>query len=1006
MLTLMIIAAGAFALTYLKKETFPNIDFDMVIVSAAYPGSSAEDVETLVTIPLERQIKTVDGLEEINGISSEGLAIFYLKVDPDYETDDLLIDVRNAVESVEDLPDEVKTPRVTKAENKLNPVIKISLRGDTEQNLRVVSKRLRDILEKQSSVARVNLGGYRKETIVISLDPEKLSQYQLTVSEVAREVQRRNIKLSTGKIETEQKDFNLRVVGEFSHDKEIKNLIIRSNNTGRKVKISDIGKVEHTYDPNSTRYRIQGVPALFLNVLKKEKADVIKTVEAVREDIKEFFQREEYRHIKYTDYSNDYFYVKRRLGVLTQNGTQGIILVFICLLLFMNFRIALITSLGAPVAFMTAFALMDYFGVSVNLISMFGLIMVLGMLVDDSIIVAEQFYQNVELGMQPRDAARKAALQTLAPVTATIFTTLVAFGALLFMGGIMGKFLWSMPIVIIICLLASWFECFFILPNHLAEFIKIKGNNFTKERWYAPLVTGYAKFIKVCLRHYILSIISFIALFSGSLYTLKFMKFELFPSGLIDIVAVYAKAPVGTPVAVTEKDMTRIEEITLNYLKQEELDHLETTIGEKISEHGKRNGSHYGTMFMYLTPEDQRDRLASEIINDLNQTLSQKFPKYDLEIRTIDGGPPKGDPINVELLGDSLKNLQTAANQLKEFLQDIAGVTSVSSDYEQGKEQYLININDTEARRLGLSYQSIALAIRQAYVGDSTTKIVDTDEDLEIEVKLQKQDRTNLQSLKKLEILNDQGKRIRLDKVATFTKQPGAFIIRRFNRKRAISIKGQIDRKSTSVGEITRKLKPFLVKLAEADPEISYQFKGENKDTADSLENLKKAAIVAAFIVFIALIAMFNSVAQPLIIMSAIPLGMIGVIFTFKLLGLPISFMALLGIIGLIGVVVNDSIVLVNTINLRYQEASDSENHLELISEGATSRFRAVILTTFTTVVGLLPVAHAPGGDPFLKPMATSFAWGLLFSTSLTLVFVPSVYLAYRKILSRFKRAS
>jgi len=1001
LVSFMICIVGIISIYFQKKETFPNVDFEMVIVTTAYPASSAEDVEKLVSLPIERQISTVDGIKRINNVSLEGLSVFYLEIEPDYSTDDVLTDIRNAVESVDDLPDEVETPLIQKVNSKLRPIMKVSLSADDEWELRRVSKKLRDQLERIPGVARVGLEGYRNEILEVAIDPKKLNRYELSIAEVTSAIASRNINLSAGRIKKKTYDLTIRTASEFIGAEEIGEVIVRSNDTGLNVRVKDVAEVSSSLAEESTFERSQGKRAIFLDVIKKDKGDILKVTDEVKEITERFFKDPQYKNLNFVYTDESAFYVKRRLRILTQNGTQGLILVFLCLLLFMNFRISLVTSLGAPIAFMVAFSLMDPFGVTINLISMFGLIMVLGMLVDDSIIVAEQFYQYLEQGMKPRKAAAQAAIDTIRPVTATILTTVVAFGALFFMGGIMGKFLWPVPAIVIICLTASWLECFFILPSHLNEFVRLKHSSF-KDKWYQPLIKSYRFSIQLALNHYKKVIAGFLALFVAAIIiNKKFMRFELFPSGAIYILQLNTKGEVGTSLTKTEEVIKKMEEVIFKTLDNKtELEQIRSIVGKQINERGARTGTHYGGMLIYLTPEDTRENTTPVLMAKLSSELKKALPNTDFLLEMKGGGPPKGKPVNIELLGDDLKTLYSVSKQVLAELKKINGVTTTELEYEEIKKQLIVKVNEEEAKRLGLTTQSIARELRRAYEGDSITEIRRSDEDIEIKVRLNRETRSQEKSLLSIPIPNATGRRIKLAQVAKIETAPAPYFIRRFDKKRTIAVQAEIDVKKTTSLKVNREMKPIIDEIIKDHPTLSYELEGENKDTQESVSRLAKAGIVALFLIFIILVAMFNSMAQPLIVMSSIPLALIGVIGTFFILDLPISFMALLGMIGLIGVVVNDSIVLVTFINKNvFEEGMD---YLEGIKEGCISRFRPVILTTFTTVAGLLPIAHAKGGDPFLKPMALSFAWGLLFSSTLTLIFVPCGYLAYSRIAEKW----
>lgn len=998
LISVMVIISGVISAYFLQKETFPNISFDVVIIRTIYPGSSAEDVEKLVSIPIERSLKAVDGIKEINAMSGEGMSIVYLEIEADYILDDVITDIRDAIDAIDDFPIDVESPFISRLENKSRPVIKIALYGLKPVQLRDLAKEAQEVIEDVQGVTNATISGYKNEIMDVALDPLKLQNLEVTVGEVTTAIKNRNLNLTAGSIKTFEKNFVVRTVSEFQTAAEIANIVVRSNPSGRKVRVGDLGTVDHKLEDNDLEERANGQDAIFLDVKIQEHADIINVTDEVKSTIENFIRGQKIDGLKFM-YSDDMsFYVKRRLNVLTANGIQGMILVFVCLMLFMNLRVSLVTGLGVPIAFATSFMLMDSFGISINLISMFAMILVLGMLVDDAIIVAEQFFQHVEKGVPTKEAAIRAATETVKPVAATVLTTMAAFAALFFMGGIMGKFIWSVPAVVIICLFASWVECFFILPSHLCDFVKAKKGNEEK-RWYQPLYGFYGKVLDFCLRHYKMTIITFGLLFvlCVGLAVSPLMKVEMFPSGDITIMFLNIKGSVGTPFEKTNEAMRKAEDIVLKSLREDEFDQARSVVGWQLGEHEVKTGTHYGAMILYLRMPDLRKRTNEEIIDGILPNLKKEIVGFDISLRKIQHGPPKGKALNINLYGDDLKQLLSVARKVKERASTLAGVTTTEIDFEEGKKQLLVMVDDDESRRLGITSTQIAFELRRAYQGDAVTEIRRSDEDVDIRVRLKEDARRDVKQLLNIYIMNDQGRRIRLGQVAKISEEDAAFMIRRTDRKRAISVLGEIDPSITTSNVVNKLMEPYVKEVLLENQGLTYKLGGEKEDTNESFGRLAKAGIIALFCIFIILVAMFGSLLEPAIIMSAIPFGMIGVVLTFFTMRLPFSFMALLGIIGLVGVVVNDSIVLVTFINKQLEDFPDDP--VQAIRNGALSRFRAVILTTFTTVASLLPLAHSSSGDPFLKPMALSFAYGLTFSSTITLLFIPAAFFAYYRFI-------
>lgn len=997
LITILIIVLGSLSLFSLNKETFPSVDFNFINISTIYTGAAAEDVEKLVSVEIERELKEVDGIEELNVLSVEGASIANLKLDPDYDTDDVLTDVRSAIDDLAaKVPADVEPPVITKATNKKRSMVKVAIKGDSYEKLRLDAKALQDSLERFSEITEVTMNGYRDEMFDIQVKKEKLKLYDLTLSQIVDAIRDRQVNVTAGNIKLPDQEKLVRTFKENNSVADLESVVIRSNDIGNAIVVSDVATVAKVLKDVERSERMDGQESIILGVTAKVSADVLDTSELIKKTVMEVAKERGFTYKLFDDLS---FYVERRLGILTQNGLQGIILVIVSLALFMSFRVSLITALGAPFAFLVAFALMDSLGITINLISMFALILVLGMLVDDSIIVAEQYYQWIEKGLDKKEAAKRAALETIAPVTSTVLTTMIAFSSLFFIDGIMGKFLWPIPAVVIICLLASWIECFIILPGHLADWGG-RATNVEKTKWYKPLEDFYASCIKLATNFNKTTILVFVLLFIASIFTATKMRFELFPADDVTFAYLNIKGKVGAPFEVTHKKLLELEKIIETEITSDERIGVRTITGYQFVRGGTpRTGSHYGSISIELTPQDERERTTDEILSSVSKKIEMNLEDYIFSLEKRKGGPPSGKGVDIEISGESLKDLQSASLEIQKAMNDQKAMIGVEIDYEKGKKQIIVDINEAEARRLGVTNLQIATELRATFEGLVATTIKTGEDDIDVLVRLDEKDRSSEKTLKEVRILNTQGQRIPLVRMAQFIEEDGAFVIRRYNRRRTFSISGEVDRKLSTSNAMNKILKPRVEAILAKYKGIEFELSGESKDTSSSLGSFRKALVGSAFIIFIILVIQFSSMAQPLIIMSAIPFGLIGVVASFWVFKLPIGFMALMGMLGLVGVVINDSIVLVSFIN-RY--INDFGMKREVLIEACLSRFRPVILTTFTTVVGLLPIAHMPGGDPFLKPMATSFAYGLLFSSLITLIFVPCCYLLYLNFM--FKR--
>ncbi|NQT00359.1 MAG: efflux RND transporter permease subunit, partial [Candidatus Omnitrophica bacterium] len=587
LISVLIIIIGLIVVTGMNREIFPNVSFDIVSVNTSYPGSTPLDVEKLITVPLEKEIRQVDGIDKITSKSAIGFSSIAVYIDPDETNKQKVIrDVQSAVDRIQGLPDDVDDPVVTEVESKQYPIIEISLSGEiSERELQKRADALEDRLEDIEGVARIRKAGYRDREIQILVDAQKLNQYYVSLDEIESALAARNINMPAGKLDTEATEYSIRTTGEFLTTDEIEEVIIRANDSGNWLRIKDVATVSDTFKDENVINKTLGTRSINLVVLKKESGDALSIVDQAKEMSADYLLSQgESLSISYV---NDYsFFARRRLNVLRNNAWAAVFIVLGVLLLFLRKRVALITFLGVPIAFLVTFIVMSGMGITINLISMFGLIIVLGMLVDDGIIVAENVYRYLEQGTPPREAAIKGTEEVAGAVVTAVLTTIAAFTPLLFMTGIIGKFIKDIPTVLIIALVASLGEALIILPSHLADFIKVKLDAdgkpiaLAKELpWFKKLVAFYTRIINAAIRRKYWIIFSFLVVLVGAvILAATVIQFVLFPSAGIDYFFIRGEASIGTPLEKTNQLIQPIEDI-VTQLPPEELDTYVTTVG-------------------------------------------------------------------------------------------------------------------------------------------------------------------------------------------------------------------------------------------------------------------------------------------------------------------------------------------------------------------------------------------------------------------------------------------
>jgi len=1008
-LSIGLFIAGILFLADTNREAFPKIDYNYVIIVTTYPGSTAADIEKHISISIENEIREVDGIEEIWSSSIESRSVVVVKLDPDIENKDKTInDLKDAVDSVSDFPKEAEDPIVKELTTSMVPVIEISIinkngiRNDREERkLRKLAKKMEDRLRDLPGVARVDKQGYRDREMAVQVNPDLLEKYHVAMNDIITALSKKNLNFPGGLVKTANGDIMVRTIGEVENTADIGNVLIRANDLGNWVRVKDVATVRDTFEEEKIINKTLGKKSITLTVLKKESADIINLVENITNETVLFEKK--HGKIYNINTSNDLsYYVKRRLNVLINNGKWGMLFVIISLLISLGWRISLVTALGIPLAFCGAFIWMGQQGITINLMSMFGLIMVLGMLVDDAIVVAENIYRHLEEGWPVKEAVIEGTGEVIIPVAGTVMTTIAAFAPLMMMSGIMGKFMWTLPAVVSVALVASWFESMFILPSHIYEIEVRRKKNISaskkeKKSIFKSIKETYLKILTPVLKHKYISMMVITVVFTGSIFfAINNIKLVLFPQGKIERFIIKAESDTSTGLTQMNRKLHKLEKIVAS-LPENELDNYISKVGiirETPGDPNEKNGSNYAMIIVNLTPEENRTRKADKIIDSLREKskfLKNEFVK--LEFAYVRTGPPVGKAIDISAKGDNFKDLENATDDIKKYLSTVSGVKDIADDYEEGKNELRIFVDEKTASIAGISVYDVASTVRSCFEGTVATKIKKSDEEIDIRVVFPEKIKNNLKSLDRIKISNRAGNLIPLKQIASFKRTSGISTINRKGWKRAIRVTADIDEHAKDVTSVSVN-KLLMEKYKTIDdiyPGVTISYEGEFKDTQESVTSLMDSFLVAVLVIYIILVALFRSLLHPLVIMGVIPLTFIGVIWALYFHVLPFSFIAIMGVVGLTGVVVNDSIVLVDFIK-RGRAMGLTAMNASLLACG--NRIRPVFLTTITTFLGLIPTAYGIGGfDPFLEPMAVSMSWGLAFATLITLFATPLLYI-------------
>ena len=1021
LLMIIIILFGGYAWFTLPRELTPEIALQSVTVTTLYPGASPEEVEKLIAAPIEDAIEeNVNKINLMFSNSSEGRSIISVDFEEmsDREFDKELENLRTAVEQVNDLPEEIlEDPQVVELDVSSGfPMLTIVVGGDiAESQMRDIAENLKDEILDIKNIASVRIAGLREREIWIEVNPDRLKAYQLPISAVITALGASNLNLPAGTMELGNKEFMVRTMGEFANPDSIGATIIAVQPTGTPLRLSDVATVSDTYEEARTLSRANGKPSISLSVQKKSEGNTIALVAKLRELVEK--RRGDLPEGAELTAVNDYSVIlKERLGILETNAFFGLVLVVLMLILFIGWRNAVFAALGIPVAFMATFWFMSIAGYSLSGVSLFGLILVVGIVVDDAIVVIENTYRHIEAGESPKVAAIRGAEEVGWPVLAASLTTICAFGPLMFMSGTAGQFMRIVPIMAILVLIASLFEVFVILPAHVSEWGKPqpRGERSRLDRpqnaptasirvvgfltWFGMLFdfirSRYVRILKITIRYRYVFVgsVLFIGLIACVGAFLVLDK-ELFPGEDFPQFYVKAEMPPSYGMQETTAVIAQIE-AAAKTLPTSEVAAIVSNIGIHTPTSGMLQGVTYGSNFgeviIELTPKQQRTRGVDEIIASMRKETETISGIEQLNYITQQGGPPQGQDVEVKVKGSQFDQLTGLADVLKTTLAQMDGVYDIQDDFRTGKSELRIYLKPEKAHQYGLTTFQIAQTVRTAIEGAKATTYREADEAIDVVVKYEEDTLQNIVALNNLLIATPTGAIVPLKDIADITEEKGYSDIRRFDGERAITVSASVDEQETTPFKVNQALTSTFANVETLYPGYQLDFRGLFDEIRDSFAELWRLFIVGLLLIYVVLGAQFKSFIQPIIIMFAVPFGMIGAMFGLLLSNATLSMVAMFGIVALSGIVVNDSIVLIDFIN-KYRE--NGHNKWYAILKGGSVRLRPIILTSLTTIIGLIPMAVGLGGkSPIWMPMAYTIIFGLALATTMTLFVMPALY--------------
>ena len=989
LLTLFLIGAGLTTYFSMHREIFPEFPRQAVRIETLYPGASPEEVEKLITAKIEEEMAELDGLDELISISHEGISEILLKFRTDTDMSRALSDVRGAMDNVADLPEEAKPPLIQEVKYAW-PVITVSLAGDiAEGSLRTIARDLKEDFRRIPGVAAVRIIGARERQIWVEVEPARLTQYALTLDDIRAAISAQNRNVPGGALKTPRGEILIRTLGEAAGAEEVKRVIVRSLPTGTPLRVADLAEVRETFEDPVTISRWGGKPAINLVLVKERDGDAIDIAASVRKRVQEVRRR--YPETVKVGVHNDFsVFIRNRLNTLRKSGVIGLAIVFALLWVFLRTRVAFLTGLGIPVAMLGGIILMAIWGISLNMLSIFGLILVLGLLVDDAIVVAENIYRHVEEGMDPREAAVQGASEVGWPVVATVMTTVAAFLPLLLIPGEMGVFLSPIPLVVTFALMASLVEVLLVLPSHLADIITpayAKRIRRGKLPLLGRLRRAYGALLSTALRwRYVVGglLLSVTVLLAAmAYYRMPFVMFRQFESSLFFI---NFETSAGNKIEDTLDIAKRAERVVLG-LPAGELASLATNVGVTVLDVVRiERGPNLGQLVVELS-EDRR-RGVDEIMAELREGMRKIPDILKIQFLKTQSGPG-GPAIEIRIAGERLGPLRQLAKETQAFLTGIGGVRDVRDDFTEGKEELQITLRP-EARALGLNLGQVARQVRNGFQGVEASTIQRHDEDIPIIVRFPRETRLRPDAIHNFKITLASGEQVFLRDVANLKTAVGNSRIRRYNQKRTITIFADVDTREANAVQVSNRVREKFADVGKRFPGYRVLIGGERQQAESSLSSLPRISVMAILLIYFILGTLFRSFIQPLVVMAAIPFALDGVVIGHLVMGEALTFLSMIGLVALIGVVVNDSLIMVDFIN-RARAAGAARD--AAILQSGVARLRPILLTTATTVGGLTPLAFfATGQAKFLAPMAISVVWGLSFATILTLVLIPCLY--------------
>jgi multidrug efflux pump subunit AcrB len=1037
---LLIVVGGGLSLFFTKRELFPQFSLDTVVIRVPYLGASPEEVEEGVVIRIEEALQGLEGIKELQSNSSEGFGAVNVVVEKGYDLQKVKEDLKTRIDAITTFPKETERPIIEEFLLQRD-TIWVGIYGDADEHaLKKLAKKVRDDIVQLPGVSQAFVRGVRDYEISIEVSEDELRKYGLTFDHVMQVVQSNSLDLPAGQIRSQGGEILLRTKEQAYRGDEFANLVLISREDGTEIRLGDIAEIDDGFEDISVSTNFNGKPAALVLVREVGAENPLNISKQVYNYIEESKKTWLPEGIYLEGWGDSSFYLADRLNLLLENGAIGFILVLLSLSLFLRPTLAIFVSIGIPVSFLGTFLIGPTFGLTINLISLFAFILVLGIVVDDAIIVGESVFTEFQKNGPGIDSAIRGTHAVSVPVTFAVLTTIVAFTPIFFMPGLMGKFFVSVPLVVIPTLLFSLVQSKLVLPYHLS-LCRVGDKQHRDQlnplsRFQRKFSDGLERFIRevydptveLALNYRYATLGGFIAILVISIGIVAggWIRFVQFPNVPSDFILVQLVMPEGTSGEATERAVNRLEagldKVSRDAVQRGENDpvaHKSVSVGYFTMTGGPNpenttTGSNIGSIIVELAKVEVRDSDAFQVVDEWRANVGQ-IPGARLLTFQAGAAGPVGLPINVRLTGPDLDQLKAASMTIQRRLQQFAGLKDIRDTYGEGKPELKIKLKDS-ARSLGLNVADLGRQIRQAFYGGEAQRIQRDQDDVRIMVRYPKAERGSIGNLENMYVRTPNGKSVPISEVADIEFGVGYSNISRIDRQRVVNVQADADKEVANPTDINRDLYPMdpykkrfmelfgvevypsiLEEILADYPGVVAIKDGEAKDFEELIPVLVGGMIFVIVVIYTLLAIPFKSYIQPILVISVIPFGVAGAIFghlvNFRDLGTfqDLSTLSFLGIIALSGVVVNDSLVLVDYINKLRLQGVPLRKAVHL---GGIARFRPIILTSVTTFVGLVPILLERSLQAqFLIPMATSLSFGVLFATFITLLLVPSLYL-------------